>query len=58
MTYVEWLVLINIREYLDEVELVLNIDIRCDKSMQNSIKSECFLSRSFEQVQNGTGQIR
>ena len=29
-----WLVLINIGEYLDEVEFVLNIDIHCDKSMR------------------------
>ena len=34
MTYFEWLVLINIGGYLDEVELVLNIDVCCDKSMR------------------------
>ena len=34
MTYFEWCSwYTNIGEYLDEVELVLNIDIRCDKSM-------------------------
>ena len=49
MTYFEWLVLINIGEYLGEVELVLNIDIHCDKSMRLiALSQNIFLGRNFE----------